>query len=259
MQKFKRINLNSEEILVLCPYNDKLKNSVKKDNIVNSNNENDSFYGLPWGEGNVDYLDTDKFVLVAINKNDNYHTHKMKNDKIDKCEFKKGRIVFSGKINQAIKIIKETSPENSFVVFSRQNGKDNAIQNSGSCSLQIAGNNAKQTTGDGSKQKAKNNSRQTAGDKSIQIAGNGSYQISGNESHQIAGEKSFQTSGKKSFQFAKNDSTQTAGVGTTQTTRWFENEWKTKTRIVEESMANQPYNVKDGIWTKIDTEKIISI
>ncbi len=129
---------------------------------------------------------------------------------------------------------------------SKQDAKDFAIQMAEDGCVQVAENNSIQTAWNSVNQTAGYLSTQNALDNSIQCAGDQSTQISGNNSNQKVGDYSKQITG--------NYSVQTAGIGTIQIVKWYceeEKKLKVSTRIVDDTMADKSYYVKDGIWTEI--------
>ena len=115
-------------------------------------------------------------------------------------------------------------------------------------STQKAGAASTQTAGYDSTQKAGDDSTQKAGDDSTQKAGYRSTQKAGDASTQTAGYRSTQKAGYRSTQKAGADSTQKAGIGSVQIVRWYDGEWKVKTRTITKELAEIWFKFENGDW-----------
>ena len=247
-------------------------------------------HGFLWGEGVSGYFISNntlgqKFLVLKVSKEDLIHGE---GDLIDKCKFRKGRVVLvTEDVYEATDIISRYAPAESRIMYRRQvtelsnrnqvagdsstqkagdmstqkagdmstqKAGDSSTQKAGDMSTQKAGNQSTQTAGWGSTQKAGYMSTQTAGDKSTQTAGNQSTQTAGNESTQTAGWGSTQKAGWESTQKAGDMSTQTAGINAVQICRWYNFQKgmsQVTTRTITEKEAGKPYFFEQGVWTVV--------
>ncbi len=218
MNNKSEIFLNEILVLRVCNSNGKSYGGfqwpLEVGTILESTDWNDDIYlgggfiGLPRGEGNPHYIHSElntQWVLLAVD------TTKYN------CNFKSGRIVYIGTKEEALDIIQEMAPENSYIINSIKNGKDNCMQTGGCDSIHIAENSSIQVSKKYSIQISENESKQTVDDNSIQTANNDSCQTANNDCVQVAGIYTEQNASDNTIQIASDWAKQKAGYKAVQT------------------------------------------
>jgi len=129
-------------------------------------------HGLPWGCGRVGYLNLSEdavWQIIKVNISDGYLTGK--DELQDKCKFKKGTVVYTGKRAEAIKYLDKNGAIDKPVVFAQRVGGYRAIVTGGDGAIVTGGDGATVTGGYGAIVTGGDEATVTGGDRATVTGG----------------------------------------------------------------------------------------